>query len=189
MPADTSSNAPGAALPFRLQPFPGDPLPGGLGISGEVHRDGPLLRLRYALDGPLASLQLPEPASAPQRLDDLWQSTCLECFLALPGEPGYWELNVCPSGAWNLYRLDGYRQGLRPEAAARAPRLQRLEEAAGLALTVELTLPPPLAQAAALELGITAVIAGRQGQLSYWALCHPGEQADFHRREGFALRL
>lgn len=186
-----ASDAPAAsdAQAFHLQPFPGDPAPDGLAIAGEVSRHGRELRLNYRLGGPLSELHLPEPGGAPQRLDDLWQSTCLECFLGLPGEPGYWELNVSPSGDWNLYRLDGYRQGLRPEAAAVAPQLQRRADPGGLALTIGLTLPPQLAQAAALELGITAVIADRRGELSYWALRHPGEQADFHRREGFALRL
>lgn len=176
-------------LPFQLQPFPGDPAPDGLTIAGSVSRVGQSLQLRYVLSGTLAELLLPEPAAAPRRLDALWQSTCLEAFPALPGDPGYWELNVCPSGDWNLYRLDAYRQGLRPEAAGREPELQRQARAGELELTISLRLPPPLATAAALELGITAVIATRNGGVSYWALCHPGEQADFHRRDGFALRL
>jgi len=36
---------------------------------------------------------------------------------------------------------------------------------------------------------ITAVLQSRDGTCSYWALLHPGPEADFHRREGFALRL
>lgn len=178
-----------AARPFRLQPFPGEPAPAGLAIGGSASRDGQQLNLCYSLRGPLQPLRLPEPGATPRRLDDLWQSTCLEAFLALPGDPGYWELNVCPSGDWNLYRLDAYRQGLRPEPTSAAPLLQRRVLAAGLELSVSLPLPPPLAAAPELELGITAVIATCDGELSYWALRHPGEQADFHRREGFALRL
>lgn len=185
----SAPSAPAAPAPFRLQPFPGEPAPDGLTIRGSAHRDGESLTLRYALSGPLEELLLPEAGGEPRRLDDLWQSTCLEAFLALAGDPGYWELNVCPSGDWNLYRLDAYRQGLRPEPAGAAPRLLRQAQPSGLDLAISLRLPPPLASADALELGITAVIATRQGGLSYWALRHPGEQADFHRREAFALRL
>lgn len=183
------SVAAATVLPFQLQPFPGDAAPADLTITGSARRDGQELQLRYVLSGPLAELLLPEPAAAPRRLDDLWQSTCLEAFLALPGDPGYWELNLCPSGDWNLYRLDGYRQGLRPEAADRAPGLRRQTAPGGLELTASLPMPAPLAASAALDLGITAVIATHRGELSYWALHHPGDQADFHRREGFLVRL
>lgn len=176
-------------VPFQLQPFPGEPAPVGLAIDGSAKRDGQQLNLRYRLSGPLQPLRLPEPTATPRRLDELWQSTCLEGFLALPGDAGYWELNVCPSGDWNLYRLDAYRQGLRPEPAATTPLLQRRTLAEGLELSVSLPLPPLLAHAPEVELGITAVIATRQGELSYWALRHPGDQADFHRREGFTRRL
>jgi hypothetical protein len=40
-----------------------------------------------------------------------------------------------------------------------------------------------------LELAVTAVVELRDGEILYWALAHPGEQADFHWREGFGLRL
>ena len=36
---------------------------------------------------------------------------------------------------------------------------------------------------------ITAVLELHSGEILYWALNHPGEQADFHLREGFALRV
>ena len=178
------------AVPFQLTPFPGEPAPEGLGIVGAAGRDGDRLTLRYALSGPLQHLRIPEPEATPGRLDGLWQSTCLECFLALPRDPGYWELNVSPTGDWNLYRLDAYREGLRPEPACpEAPRLQRREHPGVLEFEVRAVLPPQLAVAPALELAVTAVVATRDAAISYWALRHPGPQADFHDRGGFALRL
>jgi len=33
------------------------------------------------------------------------------------------------------------------------------------------------------------VLERRNGALEYWALSHPGPEADFHRRDGFSLRL
>jgi hypothetical protein len=40
-----------------------------------------------------------------------------------------------------------------------------------------------------LELAVTAVVELQDGEILYWALAHPGEQADFHWREGFGLRV
>ena len=148
--------------------------------SSDLGRLGERLRVNYQLSGPCDDLWLPEPAPRPQRLDELWQSTCLECFLARPGEESYWEVNLAPSGHWNVYRLEGYRQGLTPETAcSRAPRLERQDPWPAVAFQMDLMLPPALAEAPVLEVGVTAVIATRGGAISYWALQHPGEQADF----------
>jgi hypothetical protein len=40
-----------------------------------------------------------------------------------------------------------------------------------------------------LQVGIAAVIRLAGGGLTYWALTHPGPQADFHRRDGFLVEL
>ena len=186
----TDSHAAAAGVPFRLQPFPDDPVPAGLAITGQARRDADRLQLHYRLSGAPQALLIPPLCPSPLRLDELWQSTCLEAFLARPADPGYRELNVSPAGHWNLYRLEAYRLGLTADpGVATAPRLERHQRPGLLELSVTLDLPPDLAAAPRLELGITAVIETLQGELSYWALLHPGEQADFHRREGFALQL
>lgn len=178
-----------APVPFQLVPFPGDPSPVGLTITGSAQRNEGGLWLRYRLEGGLQQLRIPGPSTSAQRRDGLWESTCLEGFLARPGEAGYWEVNLSPAGHWNIYRLEGYRQGLNPEAAWEAPRLERHDLADGVEFVARVALPSSLAQGAPLELGITAVIEAGQGALSYWALRHPGAQPDFHLREGFAIRL
>ena len=110
-----------------LRPFDPSTAPPRLRLEANLRRQGSSLFIRWILSGDLEPLRLPEPVQAPRRLNELWTSTCLECFLARPGDEGYWELNLSPSGDWNLYRLDGYRQGLRPEAAIQAlpSRLRR----------------------------------------------------------------
>ena len=40
-----------------------------------------------------------------------------------------------------------------------------------------------------LAVGIAAVIQLAGGGLTYWALIHPGLQADFHRRDSFLVEL
>ncbi|MFM7314510.1 MAG: DOMON-like domain-containing protein [Cyanobium sp.] len=181
---------PPAPAPFALVPFPGDPAPAGLAISGNASRHAGRLTVHYRLEGALGQLLIPSRADSPQRRDELWQTTCLECFLARPGDAPYWEVNLSPCGHWNVYRLEEYRLGLTPEpTVTQAPAGACRRGPGRFELTLELTLPTALAEATALEVGITAVIEERSGAISYWALIHPGPQADFHRREGFAITL
>jgi hypothetical protein len=181
----------------RLMPFPAQEQqsPPDLDLFGALERRGDGLDLRFRLQGNLDQLLLPEASAAPARCDGLWQHTCLEAFWGACGEPGYWEWNASPSGDWNLYRFDRYRQGLRPEPLAQPPRCHwMLGSAAARGQQLELQLQlPDLAAAAvpagALEASLTAVLEHRDGSLSYWALALDGPEPDFHRRDGFVLRL
>ncbi|TVS02500.1 MAG: hypothetical protein EA413_12150 [Cyanobium sp. PLM2.Bin73] len=160
-----------------------------LRLQARAERHGDTLRLIYTLSGPLETLRIPPPAPAPQRRDGLWQHTCLEAFLGLAGQEGYWELNLAPSGHWNLYRLEGYRCNLRPEPALQALPIAVALTPANLELRADLPLPAALAQALEreleIELGLSAVLEQRDGPLSYWALAHPPGQPDFHWRGGW----
>lgn len=187
-------HAPEGVLTFSLLPFGTDPAPFGLQLVGQLERQGDQLAITYHLRGPLTSVVLPVPPTtgAPRRLDGLWEHTCFELFLAAEGMEPYWELNLAPNGDWNLYRLDGYRQGLTPMGDRDA--LPFAVRASGQGLELELTLELPLELALAcrhraLQLGITAVMEHPEGDLSYWALSHGGGEADFHRREDFLLQL
>jgi hypothetical protein len=40
-----------------------------------------------------------------------------------------------------------------------------------------------------LEAAISAVIKLRNGKVTFWALTHPGPEADFHRRDSFIIEL
>ena len=189
-----------ASLPFSLQPFGGEAERKDLGLeslsfSGEAALErlgsAAILRVDYRVvadpgDTPQA-IRLPAPAAAPARRDGLWQHTCLEAFVADGDSQAYWELNLAPSGDWALYRFTGYRAGQEspPEEALPFTITRRAD---GLALQLHWPLPTELASAAELRLGIAAVMEQRNGALSYWALHHPGPQADFHRRDGFSLR-
>ncbi len=191
--------------PFRLLPFDPATAPAGVRLQGAVARSGAGLWIRYQLADPTGSLLLPPAAAAPARRDGLWGRTCLELFLALPGSAPYWEVNLSPSGDWNLYRLSGYRQGLAPEPAIAALPFAVERHRGGLALQLELPLAPLQLADQPLELAVTAVLErcgtagpgadpgpggdGGDGALSYWALAHPAAEADFHHRGGFRLRI
>lgn len=189
VPASLPSQAPEPWQPFSLVPFPGEPHPQGLAFSGAVCRQGADLRIRYRLVGPLQQLRLPPPVDAPERRDLLWQDTCLEGFLALPGESAYRELNLSPQGHWNAYRLQAYREGLAADPEVARLELTLAADSQGWGALLHCTLPPALAAAPVLELAVTAVIATAAGDLSYWALRHGGATADFHRRGDFCLRV
>jgi hypothetical protein len=98
-------------------------------------------------------------------------------------------VNLAPSGDWNIYRLSGYRQGLTPESAISELPFAVDRGPEGLDLAVNLDLAALPLAGRPLELGITAVLELQDGAILYWALCHPGAEADFHRREGFGLRV
>jgi len=174
---------------FALQPF--EPLPplADLAISGEISRRGERLKIGYDLQGPLETVLIAAPAERPSRLDELWQTTCFELFLACPGQEPYWEFNLSPAGHWNVYRLEGYRRGLAAEPAYHQLDLRVSHDPRELRLVLEADLPPGLAADQPLQAAITAVIQQRSGLVSYWALNHGGPEADFHRRDGFRLSL
>ena len=185
--------------PFSLIPFDSGQAGGGLSLTGHIARQQDRLSIRYILQGPLSSLVLPQTCDQPTRRDGLWESTCFEFFLAVKGMTHYWEFNLSPAGHWNVYRLNGYRQALQPEASY--PSLPFLVQRgpADLQLDLDCALPSGIAVTEELEVGICAVIAHRaadsippgplQDGLSYWALSHPGPEPDFHRRDGFCLIL
>jgi len=188
-PAASSHAAP---LPFVLRSVA--PPPPSLALDGTVVRSslGPgddRLTIRYQLHDPEGLVQLAPAAAAPRRRDALWQTTCFECFLAAPGTEPYWEVNLSPSGDWNVYHLSGYREGLAAEPAISSLPFTLERHGSGLTLALNLDLAALVEADQPLDLAITAVLALADGSTLFWALFHPGAEADFHRREGFVLRL
>jgi hypothetical protein len=196
------AEAPEASLAFTLVPFgagggalPG-PVPADLSISGRVgiRRSGgagALLQLGFELTG-LSGVRLPAAGERPGRRHGLWQHTCLEAFIGAAGEKPYWELNLATSGDWNVYRLADYRRDLAEEPCFTALPFAVIHSGTagpGLTLRLSCLLPGELAAAGPLQVGVTAVIETEDGGLSYWALHHPGPDADFHDRRGWLLRF
>lgn len=173
---------------FALQPFPGDrPLP-DISITGEIARSRKL-SLIYELQGSLAEVVLPIASGPPSRKDELWTTTCFEFFLALPESQRYWEFNLSPAGHWNAYRFDGYRQGMQAESAFTALPFSVQVQPTRVCLNVDVDLEKIVPATQPLEVAIAAVVQPTQGEVSYWALTHPGSQADFHLRQGFIIRV
>ena len=163
-----------------------------LTARAERTSDGGLVFV-YTLSGDLVRLRIPPPG-APDRHDRLWEHTCCEAFIAVAGEPAYRELNFSPSGQWAAYAFSAYRQPHTLDETAAAPVLASRLSPGRLELTVRVGagLMPRGVATKTLHVGLAAVIETVDtvdGERSYWALHHAGEQPDFHRRETFILHL
>lgn len=177
---------------FKLQPFPTNSLP-AIEMSGQIDRQNERLSIKYYLSGDLDAIEIATPI-VPTRKDKLWEATCFEFFLGIPGDRNYWEFNLSPSGNWNVFQLEDYRQGLREELAFtalpfeidRQPNLLSLSLEFDLSKIIDRSL---LAAVSAIEVSVTTVIKPCQGEISYWAISHCGKEADFHLRESFAIEI
>ena len=179
-----------SAHSFSLRPFAGESslamLP--ISITGSIARQANQLTIEYALVGDRSQIAIAAPSDHPTRQHNLWQTTCFEFFLGVQHSERYWECNLSPSGDWNLYRFDGYRQGMQEETAiASLPFSVQRSDTLSLTLTLDLHPIIPIHQP--LEVAITTVICQQSGELTYWALTHPGPEADFHRRDSFMIQL
>jgi hypothetical protein len=155
-------------------------------LSVTVDRRGNFLILRYEMAGTIESILMAE-REYPTRQIGLWETTCFECFFGVPGQDLYWEVNLSTAGHWNIFRLDGYRSGLREELAIE--ELTVLIDRSAFSLETELDLSLLGLETFELELSVTAVIADKLGGVSYWAVCHGGIEADFHLRDSFVIRI
>lgn len=180
---------------FFLQPFP-TPVQkqatavalGDLKITGNIVRHSNTLTLRYELLVPPGEVMIPVLADHPVRRNELWEETCFEFFLGVKNSERYWEFNLSPAGHWNVYRFDAYRRGMQAEMAFTSLPFRIQNQSDSLSLALELDLDQ-IVQAQALEVAISTVIKHTNGNVSYWALTHPGPQADFHQRGSFIVKF
>ena len=178
----------------RLVPFERS-VPQGLQVSGELiwNRDGQLelsFGVLAAAASGLGELVVPGclidgPQAAGQRRDELWTTTCFEAFLAIPDQPGYWEINLAPNGDWALYRFEGYRSGQSQQRLDSAPELALHRRHHHLRLDARLALCSWWPDDRCPELALTTVLDRGANGISHWALRHGDSRADFHDRSTF----
>ena len=145
-----------------------------------------VLELKFHWQGDAGEILWPSMHSPVSRQDLLWEHTCFEAFWAWAGEECYWELNVSPSGDWNIYSFQAYRQGQKQEE--KLVQLYFERHAQSLLIRVDLSrIQEP--QRKQMILGLTAVIELKGGQKTYWALEHSSEQPDFHMRKSFIIQI
>lgn len=184
-----SGALPAETLPLRVHPAERGPLrrriSASLAVAGSETGAGWLLS--YRLEGDLATLAIPAPAPS-AAADGLWRHTCFEAFVQDGNGPAYREFNFSPSGQWALYRFASERQRAADDAAPEIGPAIHTERAAD-GLTLQAWLPLALLPSRPTAIGLTAVIEGRDGALSHWALHHPrADRPDFHHRDGWTHR-
>jgi hypothetical protein len=149
----------------------------------------PELQMTFRIEGDIPRIRIPPPGVVSIGTD-LWRHTCCEAFIAIEGEPGYYEFNFAPSSEWAAYELRGYRDGYPLANETLAPHIVVHFTNSGLELdaSVRLDFLSDANARAPLRIGLSAVIEASDG-ISYWALRHPRDKPDFHDAEGFALKL
>lgn len=170
-------------MEFTLHPF-GETAP-AIQIAGELTRVGSLLTIQFRVTGALNTLTIVTPAPTPERRDLLWQTTCLEFFLGVPGASNYFEFNLSPAGHWNVYTFDSYRAGMRRVETIQSLPFTVTHEAEALTLTLQVDADLFAPDLPAFDVSVTSVIEERGGEITYWAFHHAGSDADFHLRESF----
>jgi hypothetical protein len=163
---------------FSLCPFdPGTAPP--VALSGCFFRRNSLLQVEFRLTGTLRAIAVPLQGGRPQRRNGLWQKTCFELFFAPAEADAYHEVNLSSTGHWNLYRFDGYREGMREEPAD-CLKCRVLPASETLVFRLEIDLARLGLEDQTLGVGACAVLLSKERTPSYWALVHPGPQPDFH---------
>lgn len=175
---------------FSLIPFSAQDVP-AITIKGQVARQSNTFYVRHVIAGNLRAVALQSLNASPARKDELWRTTCFEFFLAIKNTSQYWEFNMSPSGDWNVYVMDAYRQvGMRAEMRIKRFPFDVRKEADGLlSLEMAINLDPIINSEKPIEVGIASVIQMKDGKETYWALLHPRPEADFHVRESFVLEF
>ena len=160
------------------------------GISVEIVRGhDDVLRLSYAGSGDPRRLLPSFLQPQERRADELWLATCCEAFVRPAGGQAYWEFNIAPDGGWQVYALDGYRSGRRPELRLPAPRWQSHTTPDHWTLRADWLVGGIIPDDVPWQVGLSAVTKDTDGAIGYWALRHAPDRPDFHHDEAFALEL
>jgi len=156
-------------------------------VQAKVERAQHKLLLTFELSDPNNEV-IWHPYDEIKRQDFLWESTCFEVFIGTPSRPNYFELNLSPSRAWNLYRFTDYRTpNDMPPVAVTEPALIKLD-VVNHTITAEIDLHTLKLDHQAIKLGLTAVIKTADS-LHYFAIQHPVLHADFHDAQGWTIQL
>lgn len=148
--------------------------------------DSELITLRFEIDG-VSNVVCPSVSAHPERRDELWKSTCLECF-ATGSSSVYGEWNFSPSGDWAAYEFERYRSGMT-NAQVETPLIERTFLGDRARFEIDLALNDVFS-VSFLKMSLTAVVVEKTSEAPfYWALTHAGIKPDFHLRESFSLEL
>lgn len=145
------------------------------------------VQLSYRVAGDIAQIRIPAITDS-ERRDELWQHTCAELFVGLPGQTAYVEFNLSPSSCWAAYEFGNYRDDMR-QASVDAPAIIVKQSTQLLQLDARVELPASFAATASLQASLTMVIEDHAGGYAYWAANHAAAKPDFHCRDSFIVNI
>lgn len=169
----------------QLLPHPSNPSHAISEVVATIRRRGQFLSASFRPIGRRDQIIWPTPMW-PAFSDGLWQHTCFEAFVTVPGSTAYLELNMAPSKRWAAYRFDDVRSGMRRASAAPTRRFMWYEMFGTLIARWKLAELPANAD---WRLGLSAVIELRDGSKNYFALAHAPGPPDFHNSDCFIATL
>jgi hypothetical protein len=146
-------------------------------INTAKDKAGVELQMHALLTDPQGLIRYPNGAWA-QFKDQLWQHTCLECFIGL-NQQQYIELNFSPSHEYAHYRFESYRS--TPQSLHWDKPIQQLNTQSQV---VEWRLRQliPFDAIDWIDINVSMVVELHNGDKGYFALRHPAEKPDFHDR-------
>ena len=175
-----------------LRPYPGTEHIHPVQMQVNLLWDDPRLILSFELQGDLdrfESLRAIEGSAKGERKNELWLSTCFECFLKREdGEP-YLELNFSPEGHWAAYSFETYRSGMRSPSLVNPPVVSAQSRKNFFRIEASVDLRGTDFSEGPLLASPSAILKDRSGESSYWALVHSQSKPDFHHPQQFTLKL
>lgn len=152
-------------------------------IAAQIHPTERGCEAEFRVEGDMDAIVIPKKA-APERMDNLWKTTCFEIFWQPDGGSYYREFNLSPSLRWACYDFDDFRLNSRDAPVERIEQSCE-HDASSLQLTASIDSELPLPASVALN----AIIETTAGDLQFWALDFAEGKPEFHNEVCRALRL
>ena len=174
---------------YRLQPF--EPIiASNLQIEAWVERlNKRRVQIQLKLRDEQHQVTWPPHHGSQTRAEYLEKSTCFEIFIQQADHANYVNVQLTPSGLWNAYRFDQYRQPKQvPPRHEQHIRIEQLLiEHHRISLVLDLAQLYP--RRSRIHIGLAAILAHRQDLHTDWSLQHSAASADPHCAEDWRTQL
>lgn len=143
-------------------------------VEAEVSATPNGCEARFRIHGDIGRIVIPEHAQ-PERMDELWKTTCFEIFWQPDGASYYREFNLSPSSRWACYDFDDFREGMRDApVGAMSISCSRDDTTLELHASIASELPVPA------DVALNAIVEDEDGNIQFWALQFAEGKAEFH---------
>lgn len=118
------------------------------------------------------------------RHHELWKQTCFELFFRLKNKKQYFEVNLSPTQAWNVYEFMDYRMPQPPQEFKNVKKVEINSNKKQISADIffnELDLSQ-------MELSFCAVLLLNDGRTTYWSTHHADSKPNFHHQDSFTIQ-